>query len=434
MSKGHLKISLLGASFNTRNMGVGALTAGAIKCIKHQYPDADIFLLDYAKKSETYNFRFYNKNILIQLVNLRFSKKLYLKNNIAFLITISLLLKLIPSKELRKKIISGNDWLRHINESDIIASIAGGDSFSDIYGIERFFYVSLPQILALLMGKKLVLLPQTLGPFNGKLARLTARYIMNKAEIVYSRDFTGMIEMRDFLGIRNSTGKLRFCYDVGFVVDPIKPEKLEIAGFEERDRTACAIGLNVSGLLYMGGYTQDNMFGLRVDYKELINEVIEFLIKKKNANIVLIPHVFGTSEHAESDSAICENIYNRFKEEYKGKIFLVKGYYDQSEIKHIIGMCDFFIGSRMHACIAALSQNIPSVAIAYSKKFQGVMESIDLSDIVADPRAMDKAEIIDIIGKTLERRAKIKTLLQTNMPKIQTEVLNLFNDIGTPAV
>ena len=41
--------------------------------------------------------------------------------------------------------------------------------------------------------------------------------------------------------------------------------------------------------------------------------------------------------------------------------------YDQHAIKSIIGRCDFFIGSRMHACIAALSQKIPTAAVAIVK-------------------------------------------------------------------
>ena len=55
------KILLLGATFSTSNMGVGALTAGTIKCILHRFPDAEIFLLDYGKKKQTYDFQLNNK-------------------------------------------------------------------------------------------------------------------------------------------------------------------------------------------------------------------------------------------------------------------------------------------------------------------------------------------------------------------------------------
>jgi len=38
--------------------------------------------------------------------------------------------------------------------------------------------------------------------------------------------------------------------------------------------------------------------------------------------------------------------------------------YGPSETKFLIGHCDFFVGARMHACIAAVSQYVPAVTLA----------------------------------------------------------------------
>ena len=412
-------------------MGVGALTAGTIKSILHQFPDAEIFLLDYGKEKISYNFQLNNRSVPIQLLNMRFSKKFYLKNNIAMLILLSLVLKLIPSRKIKERFISRNRYLNHIYEADIIASIAGGDSFSDIYGLGRFLYVSLPQLLILFMGKDLALLPQTLGPFKGKIARLIARYILNHAKTVYSRDYTGLKEIQNFMGDRNAYDKYKFCYDVGFVVDPVKPDKMDLGDFfEKRKDNYTVVGLNVSGLLFMGGYTQNNMFGLKIDYKEFIFELIDLLIRKRDRPVLLVPHVFGAS--GESDSVVCEEIYNELKEKYKDKIFVVDGRYNQNEIKYIIGLCDFFIGSRMHACIAALSQNIPTVSIAYSKKFFGVMQTIGVESLVADPRKNKKEEIMDIINEAFNRRDMIREQLEKKIPEVKKTVLNLCKDLTVP--
>jgi len=425
------KIILLGATFSTSNMGVGALTAGTIKCILHRFPDAEIFLLDYGKENQTYNFQLDNRIIPVQLLNMRFSKKIYLKNNIAVLLLFSLALKLIPSQKIRNSLISNNFYLKHISESDIAASIAGGDSFSDIYGLSRFFYVTLPQLLVLFMGKKLVLLPQTLGPFKEKLSRVIARYILNRADITYSRDYTGIEEMKRFLGRGFNTSRIRFCYDVGFALDPVKPDKMDMDGLLEKKRDgSCVAGLNISGLLFMGGYTENNMFGLKIDYRKFVYDLIDFLIHKKNAVVLLVPHVFGSQGHLESDSVVCEKIYDELKNKYKDNIYLTRGSYTQSEIKYIIGLCNFFIGSRMHACIAALSQNIPSVAIAYSKKFFGVMQSIGIESLVADPRILGQEEIFNIIDEVYEHRDSISKQLEQTMPQVKETALNLFQDIS----
>lgn len=426
-------VLLLGVSFNTRNMGVGALAAGAIKCIRHSHPGSHIKLLDYGKSAETHTLKVGGKDELIELINLRFSKKLFLENNVALLIMLAAIAKLLPFTALRRHIIASNRYLREIAESDMAASIAGGDSFSDIYGLSRFFYVALPQVLVLLMGKPLVQLPQTIGPFASKLPRAIARGILKHSSLIYSRDYPGLLETREILGISGKNERIRFCYDMGFVLDPVKPREFSIeASVLDLPRNIdapCTVGLNISGLLYMGGYTRANMFGLKADYKELVGEIIEFLITRKKARVLLVPHVFGGPEHTESDSTVCERVYSQLKPKYGEGLSFLSGFYDQGEIKHMIGKCDFFIGSRMHACIAALSQCVPAVPIAYSRKFIGVMESIGVESYVADPCALESGAILDIIDKAFEDRAAIAEKLRAQMPAVKEKVLSLFREI-----
>jgi polysaccharide pyruvyl transferase WcaK-like protein len=178
----------------------------------------------------------------------------------------------------------------------------------------------------------------------------------------------------------------------------------------------------------MGGYTRNNMFGLRVEYEELLYGLIDFLIENKCARVLLIPHVFGSG--GESDSAVCERIYEQLKNKYPGSLGLVRGFYDQSEIKHIIGLCDFFIGARMHACIAAISQSVPAVAIAYSDKFIGVMETVGVEGLVADARKSDQEEILRIVEKAYEQRAMFQQQLDRKIPEVRARVLSLFDGLS----
>lgn len=423
------KICLIGATFDTNNMGVSALTVGMIKCFMQQFPEAQVYLLNYGKERKSYEVIVNNRVIPVKLLNMRFSKKLYLKNNILVLILIVLALKIIPLKNIKKRIVSQNYYLNNIFNSNIISSIAGGDSFSDIYGLKQFLYVALPQLLVLFMNKDLSLAPQTFGPFKRNITKLIAKYILNHSKLVYSRDYTGLQELEKFLGAKFNSNKFRFCYDVGFVLDPIRPgnyDSLDFATFRKKNKFI--VGLNVSGLLYMGGYTGNNMFGLKVDYRELLCDVIDFVVNQQKASIVLVPHVFGSKSEVESDSVVCDELYKDLKNKYNDKISVIKGTFNQNEIKYIIGQCDFFIGSRMHSCIAALSQNIPTVSIAYSKKFFGVMETIDAESLVADPCKENKNEIINIIAKSFDQRDSIREKLKQKMPEVKETVLNLFNE------
>ena len=59
---------------------------------------------------------------------------------------------------------------------------------------------------------------------------------------------------------------------------------------------------------------------------------------------------------------------------------MVRPPYEASEIKHEIARMDWFVGTRMHATIAALSTGVPAGEVAHSPKFRGISERCDLAD------------------------------------------------------
>lgn len=424
-----IRIGLIGASFDTGNMGVGALAAGSVRCMHSQWPDAEIFILGYAKERSSQRLCLDGEEIRVELLNMRFSKKLYLSNNIAVLIAIASILRFVPGRRAHKWVLSKNRTLSEIYLSDMFASIAGGDSFSDIYGLRRLLYIALPQILVILVGKKLILLPQTFGPFHGRLSRLIGKFITRHAESIYARDHQSIAEINRLHKDEDSRPKPVFRYDVGFALDPTAPGTMSTE--DEFDLTnGRVVGLNVSGLLYMGGYNRGNMFGLRVDYRELVQRILELLIGGKGASILLVPHVFGNDESSESDVMASKAVYRTCGEKYGHRLGLLRGDYDQGEIKHVIGMCDFFIGSRMHACIAAISQCVPAVAVAYSDKFTGVMETVGIPSVVADARKLNLDELLASIESQYDRRYSLRRELEKSMPGVVKAAIHPFSVDG----
>jgi polysaccharide pyruvyl transferase WcaK-like protein len=218
---------------------------------------------------------------------------------------------------------------------------------------------------------------------------------------------------------------------MGFILEPRKPENIGLPEhIVKRRRGRAIVGLNVSGLLFMGGYTKKNMFALRDEYPNLVREIIRKFIEDMNTDVILIPHVFGETNGSESDLLVCREIYDEWNKTYENRIFLPSGSYNQNEIKYIIGLCDFFVGSRMHACIAALSQHIPAISIAYSKKFQGVLNTIGVEDLVVDPRVLPIEDIIRIIEEVYSRRDTIRKKLEEIIPSVKSTVMDLFNPNG----
>lgn len=428
---GEQRILILGATYGTGNMGVDALLSGTIASIQKSLPLAEIVLLDFNKESKVFSVPSAGGGVPAQipLVNLRFSWKLWLGNNGFRLLMMGVLFRLIPLRAVQRWLVSSHPALGTIRKASFALSLAGGDSFSDIYGFRRLLYVCLPQLLVLAMGRPLILLPQTLGPFKAGWARLLGRFLMARATKVYSRDHESLKIARELLG-NVAPGHLAYSQDMAFALLPLAPDS-GLPAWATKSGKAL-VGLNVSGLLFMGGYTRSNMFGLEGDYPELMRELVRWFTREANANVVLVTHVTGH----ESDATACRELHEELAAECDGKLFLADPGYDHRQIKHLIGQCDFFLGARMHACIAALSQGVPAVGLAYSRKFAGVFESVDVGDLVVDLRSVKSTDALAKIADLYERRADFAGRLRSTAPVARDAAEGLIGRIAeaiTPA-
>ena len=91
-------------------------------------------------------------------------------------------------------------------------------------------------------------------------------------------------------------------------------------------------------------------------------------------------------------------------------------------MKTLIGKCDVFVGSRMHACIGAVSQCVPTVSLAYSDKFKGVMAPLGESSVVVDLREATFEDTENAINGLFDNRIKKESMMKN---KIDTLLVRL---------
>lgn len=417
-------VLLLGATYNTGNLGVGALTEGALTVLDEHDPDAEIRFLDYGRTADVVNRSLRGRARDVRLLNLRYSWKLWLTNNVLVVLLLALLAR-VAGGRLRQALVRSNATLREIDEASRAFALSGGDSFSDIYGAARLAYVGLPQAIVLALNKPLVLLPQTIGPFRRPVLRRIAAAAVRRAERVYVREASGLDSVASLAGTSFAKERGRYCPDLAFLMEPRRPDAAELAalGLMElggRPR----LGINVSGLLLMGGYSRDNMFGLRLDYAALVDALIEDAIGRLDADVLLVPHVYG--DEPESDVSAVRKVMETWRVRGDGRVRAIERRFDQNQIKYMIGRCDAFVGARMHACIAALSQCVPAVGIAYSDKFSGVFATVGVEKLVADPRRHDAQAVLAIVRRAFQDRADWRRHLEGRIPALQRQILNEF--------
>jgi polysaccharide pyruvyl transferase WcaK-like protein len=279
-----------------------------------------------------------------------------------------------------------------IYECDIIVDIGGGDSLSDIYGFSRFARMHFIKYMVHLLGKPLVLAPQTIGPFKSIFARLIAGWSINHSALVATRDKQSINLLREMCIVRTVIE----ASDVALRLPYIRPDNT-------RTGQVPKVGLNVSGLLINGGYTRSNMFGLRMEYRELIRElVIAFLNHPDKCELHLVPHVIGAERGGiEDDYQACLDLGAQFKD-----VIVAPAFNTPSEAKGYIAGMDFFAGARMHACIAAFSSGVPVTPMAYSRKFGGLFNSLGY-EYTVEMTIDDQAAVVRKIMSGYENRKKL---------------------------
>lgn len=423
-----VKVCILGASFQKDNLAVSSLLTGTIMAILNAYPYIEISLLDGTAESGWKDVTHGAATTEVKCFRIDFSMKLSAENNMWSMLIGSLLSRLPRCRFIHDAFSTYHSGLRCIEEADIVFSLSGGDRFTDACGMNRFFSVALPQLLAILLRKPLVLLPQTLGPFKKGLTRIIARSILSQAKVVYSRDHENIEEIPKVLGV--DPERFEFGYDMGFVVEPrIQVEQVP-AWLQRWNTETPLVALNVSGLLYGSDSVKKSLCNLKSDYRQLIYDLIEHFVVTHRAEVVFIPYVFGATAKGECDVMAGRRIFRGVKHKLYEHLHFIDGAFDEYEMRALMGRCDFFIGSRVEACIAALSQGIPTTVLAYSQRSCAVFASAGLENVVLDMEALDEKAILEHVDHAYRHREELRAHLESKIPTFRASVMDLLKQIS----
>jgi colanic acid/amylovoran biosynthesis protein len=156
-----------------------------------------------------------------------------------------------------------------------------------------------------------------------------------------------------------------------------------------------------------------------------ISKVINYLILNMDASIIFIPHFssLDTSYFYYDPRFIARKLLEKI--DARERITVIQGEYTVEELRGLIGKCDLFIGAYMHANISALSMCVPTIAISYSHKTYGIMDSVGLSELVLNINELTATNLINKIEKMYNNIHKYREHLKQCIPIIQEAVLKL---------
>lgn len=302
----------------------------------------------------------------------------------------------------------------NLRKMDFLLDISGGDSYSDIYGKDRFFQMDSIKRLFRFYNIPQLMLPQTIGPFKDENVKKDAVASVESTNMVLSRD------KMSYEWVINNTKQtnIKELIDVAFFLPYTRMSF---------DKTKTHIGFNVSALLWYGGYTKNNQFGLNIDYKEFVFSLIKDFIKQKDVIVHLIPHVVGLDEYGvENDYHVATLIKQQIKD---FNLIVAPFFFNPIEAKNYISGMDFFIGARMHSCIAAFSSGVPVVPMAYSRKFNGLFEETLNYPYVVDMKVDIADKIADEIMSAFHNRDVLRELIENKKEFIEKRRIELLSEL-----
>lgn len=171
--------------------------------------------------------------------------------------------------------------------------------------------------------------------------------------------------------------------------------------------TAPYIGINISPLIQKREHVENLAL-------ENYRTLIEYILSKTDRDIALVPHVVWTHD---DDRLPLGQLYDEFK--HTGRVYFVE---DQNcmQLKNVISGCEFFVGARTHATIAAYSTCVPTLVVGYSVKARGIARDLFGTEegyVLSVQKLENKNDLAERFETLYGRRKEIGEHLKRVMPE-----------------
>jgi polysaccharide pyruvyl transferase WcaK-like protein len=275
-------------------------------------------------------------------------------------------------------------WVRGY---DLVVDTRSGDSFADIYGVARLTQMSTFAEFVRRCGVPLVLGPQTIGPFQTRAGRALARRSMRSAVAVMARD----------------SDSAAYAQDLGCPVDVRTTDVVFALPVPERTGDHDVV-LNVSGLLWHGSPHVDPRA-----YRATVTDLHRGLVER-GRRVTLLAHVLDGAT-ADNDVSAARDFAAAIGQDVET---VVPSSLD--EARNTVAGARVVLGSRMHACLNALSVGTPAVPLAYSRKFAPLLGDLGWSptvDLRSDPHpAASALALVDVAESMTEGLSRLRSHAQ----------------------
>ncbi|MEM2045890.1 MAG: polysaccharide pyruvyl transferase family protein [Candidatus Bathyarchaeia archaeon] len=305
------------------------------------------------------------------------------------------------------------DTINAYFEADLVVSAPGNFLYSSGKFGFTFLVTAYTMGYALLSGKPLYLLPQSIGPLRRNRDRKLIRWILNRARIVMIREPLSMDELLN-VGVSNPR-----CYlkpDLAFALQsaPIQEATARLRTWGvESDYDRPLLGITV---INWGARTGRE--DLQIRYEDALIKAVTYFLDNFGGKALFFPQV-RSKAFANDDLQVARRITSQLSKEHY--VLLIEEDLSPELLKAIYGLMDIFVGTRMHSNIFALSQGVPVIAIAYFPKTWGIMQMLGLEKWVLDIDKITSESLLSRMVELYQEREHISQYIKAQLGQLIQE-------------
>lgn len=409
------KITITNA-YTWYNKGDAGILLGIVETLKKIYNnevEVDILSFTPNEDEKRYCKDKTIKNIYSNVLNPHPYKHTKIGKIIAIIkLFFSMIFQLIMVNFSKKLLINKYDNYRLLNDSDCIIVCGGGflggkkfDSFMHLFQI----YINTK------FSQKVIIMGISIEPISNKIVKRITEKILKRVDYIYAREVITFDYLKSFL----PKNKFELIPDMAFMLPDIKEDNFQVEQWKKEYKYI--YGLTVRRWNFPG---ENNGKKLFENYKKELVKFIEYKAKLDNSLFVFIPQVIVDYGN---DVDVAKEIRKMLDDKYKNNFIIIEKDIHPNEIKSLIWNFDYFIGTRMHSNIFATSMLIPTIAIAYEKKTNGIMHTVELDDYILEMNKLKFEDLKKVSEKQIKNNKKIKRNLEKRITEIRKEIFEKIN-------
>lgn len=303
-----------------------------------------------------------------------------------------------------KRILSKEEYdtLREYLEANLVISVGGGfinDSFGSV------FFIHLFQIfISTALGKTTVICSQSIGPLRGSIHRFITRFILNRVDLVTVREGFSKELLRK---MRINTSVFETA-DMTFALLPYVAQGSQQS---PRRKNSLNVGMTVRNWIYPGSRnpTKEN-----IKYITVFSQLVDWLVEELGATIYFIPQVIGPK--GDDDRSVARAIYRMAF--HKERVHIITSDYSPFDIMNLIREMDVFIGTRMHSNIFSVMVGVPTIAISYEYKTDGIMNMLGLGKWVIPIEQITFETLKEEVDSLLKERSRVVSSIKDSLRSV----------------